>query len=389
MSAAFQFDDNPCRPRHFRPPPCVPVVPDGPARRALDGCRPRLFVASMAFIMAFVVIAGRLAQVTLLPGVVTVPRIARFEPPPPPPAPRADIVDRHGRLLAATLDSPSLYANPRQILDAADAADKLAAALPGLDRAALFAKLTSGKGFIWVKRHLTPDQEYAVNQLGLPGLQFQHEERRVYPYGALLSHVVGFTGIDDNGEAGIERGLDDSLRGRREPMQLSVDMRLQYILHEELQRVVDDFTAKGGAGLDHERQYRRSPGDGVIAGFRPEPPRHPRPQPPGRDDRGAHVQPGDLGRLRNRLRLQDLHDRDGARFGRHHDDRPLRRHLSDPYRAVYDLRLSWQASLGDGSRDPDVFVEHRRGQDRARRRRRETAGISAAVRAADLPRHWS
>jgi cell division protein FtsI (penicillin-binding protein 3) len=185
----------------------------------------------------------------LLPGVVTVPRIARFEPPPPPPAPRADIVDRHGRLLAATLDSPSLYANPRQILDAADAADKLAAALPGLDRAALFAKLTSGKGFIWVKRHLTPDQEYAVNQLGLPGLQFQHEERRVYPYGALLSHVVGFTGIDDNGEAGIERGLDDSLRGRREPMQLSVDMRLQYILHEELQRVVDDFTAKGGAGL--------------------------------------------------------------------------------------------------------------------------------------------
>jgi cell division protein FtsI (penicillin-binding protein 3) len=64
-----------------------------------------------------------------------------------------------------------------------------------------------------------------------------------------LSHVVGFTGIDDNGEAGIERGLDDSLRGRREPMQLSVDMRLQYILHEELQRVVDDFTAKGGAGL--------------------------------------------------------------------------------------------------------------------------------------------
>jgi cell division protein FtsI (penicillin-binding protein 3) len=249
MSAAFQFDDNPCRPRHFRPPPCTPVVPDGPARRALDGCRPRLKVIGVVFMIAFAVIAGRLAQVTLLPGHVSVPRIARFAPTAPPVVERADIVDRHGRLLATSLDSPSLYADPRQILDPGVAADKLAAALPGLDRATLFKKLTSGKGFVWVKRHLTPDEEYAVNKLGLPGLAFQHEERRVYPYGALLSHAVGFTGIDDNGEAGVERGLDNVLRGRREPVQLSIDLRLQYILHEELARVVEDFTAKGGAGL--------------------------------------------------------------------------------------------------------------------------------------------
>ncbi len=249
MSAAFQFDDNPCRPRHFKPLPCAPVVPDGPARRALDGCRPRLFVVSMAFVLAFVVIAGRLAQVTLLPGVVTVPRIARFDPAPPPPPGRADIIDRHGKLLATTLDSPSLYANPRQIPDPADAVQKLVGVLPDLDRAALAAKLASGKGFVWVKRHLTPEQEYAVNQLGLPGLQFQHEERRIYPYGALLSHAIGYTGIDGNGQAGVERGLDAGLRGRSEPLQLSIDLRLQYILHEELEHVVDDFTAKGGAGL--------------------------------------------------------------------------------------------------------------------------------------------
>ena len=117
MSAVHQFDNNPCRPRHFKPPPCVPVVPDGPARRALDGCRTRLLVAGAAFILLFAVIAGRLVQVTLLPGAVTVPHIARFNPTPPPPPGRADIIDRDGRLLATTLDTPSLYANPRQIVD--------------------------------------------------------------------------------------------------------------------------------------------------------------------------------------------------------------------------------------------------------------------------------
>ena len=249
MSAVHQFDNNPCRPRHFKPPPCVPVVPDGPARRALDGCRTRLLVAGAAFILLFAVIAGRLVQVTLLPGAVTVPHIARFNPTPPPPPGRADIIDRDGRLLATTLDTPSLYANPRQIVDPAEVTSKLVATLPGLNRAELFAKLTSAKGFVWVRRRLTPDQEYAVNQLGIPGLQFAHEERRVYPYGSLLSHALGYTGIDDNGLAGIERGLDDQLRGRQEPLQLSIDLRLQYILREELQRVVDDFTAKGGAGL--------------------------------------------------------------------------------------------------------------------------------------------
>ena len=249
MSAVHQFDDNPCRPRHFKPPHCAPVVPDGPARRALDGCRARLLVAAVSFIMVFAVIAGRLVQVTLLPGAVTVPSIARFHPAPPPSPGRADIIDRDGKLLATTLDSPSLYANPRQIVDATDTTRKLLTVLPGLDPAQLLAKLNSGKGFVWVKRHLTPDLEFAVNQLGIPGLQFAHEERRVYPYGNLLSHAVGYSGIDDNGQAGIERGLDDQLRGRQEPLQLSIDMRLQYILHEELQRVVDDFTAKGGDGL--------------------------------------------------------------------------------------------------------------------------------------------
>ena len=69
---------------------------------------------------------------------------------------RADIVDRNGKLLATTLDSPSLYANPKQILDPADATRKLVKAFPSLKTAEVYAKLTSGKSFVYIKRHLTP-----------------------------------------------------------------------------------------------------------------------------------------------------------------------------------------------------------------------------------------
>jgi cell division protein FtsI (penicillin-binding protein 3) len=246
MVALPQFDDNPCRPRHFRPPPCVPVIPDGPAKQALDSCHSRLFLTGIVFAAAFLLVALRLAEVTLRPSPQALPRPVR--PSLAAPA-RADIVDRNGRLLATTLDSPSLYADPQQVLDATDATRKLLTALPDLDGAQAYAKLTSKKGFVWLKRHLTPAQEYAVNELGIPGLQFEHEERRVFPYGALAAHAVGYVGIDNDGLGGIERGLDRTLRSKIEPLQLSIDIRLQYILHEELKRVVDDFTAKGGAGL--------------------------------------------------------------------------------------------------------------------------------------------
>jgi cell division protein FtsI (penicillin-binding protein 3) len=246
MVALPQFDDNPCRPRHFKPPPCVPVIPEGPARRALDGRHARLFAAGALFAAAFAVIALRVAEVALWPPASALPHVAR----PAITGPvRADIVDRNGRLLATMLDSPSLYADPQQVPDAAAATAKLLTALPDLNRAEVFAKLGSKKRFVWLKRHLTPPEEYAVNQLGIPGLQFERDARRVFPYGALSAHAVGYVGIDNDGLGGIERGLDGMLVGRTEPLQLSIDIRLQYVLHEELKRVVDDFTAKGGAGL--------------------------------------------------------------------------------------------------------------------------------------------
>jgi cell division protein FtsI (penicillin-binding protein 3) len=249
MLATQPFDDNPCRPRHFKPPPCAPVVPDGPARRALEGCRARLFFTSIVFACVFAAVGLRIVEIVVFEGGSAQSHMPRFRLPALPVPSRADIVDRNGKLLATTLDSPSVYANPKQILDPADATRKLVKTFPGLQSEEIYAKLTSGKSFVYIKRHLTPREQYEVNQLGIPGVQFQHEERRVYPDGRLTAHVVGYAGIDNSGFAGIERGLDETLKDRRDPVQLSLDLRIQYVLHEELQRVIDDFTAKAAAGL--------------------------------------------------------------------------------------------------------------------------------------------
>jgi cell division protein FtsI (penicillin-binding protein 3) len=250
MLSPQRIDENPCRPRHFRPPPpCAPVIADERAAAALETCRTRLLATAALFAIVFAIIALRLADVVLLPGAAVEAHATRSRPVAAPPPVRADILDRNGRLLATTLESPSLYADPRQISDPIAAARAIGSVLPQLDPAEISAKLESGKSFTWIRRHLTPRQQYELNRLGIPGLQFEPEERRVYPFGDLAAHVVGFCGIDNNGLAGLERALDKKMRDSGGPIQLSLDARVQFILHEELTKVISDFTAKGAAGI--------------------------------------------------------------------------------------------------------------------------------------------
>ncbi len=250
MQSMQRLDENPCRPRHFKPPPpCAPVVSDERAAQLLETCRTRLLATAALFAVVFIVVALRLAEIVLLSGGSAESHAGRIRPIAAPLPVRADILDRTGSLLATTLDSPSLYADPRQILDAGEATRALSTVLPQLDAAEIQAKLTSGKSFVWLKRHLTPKQVYDVNRLGIPGLQFEHEERRVYPFSDLAAHVVGYCGIDNNGLAGIERALDERTKSSRQPIELALDARVQFILHEELSRVITDFSAKGAAGI--------------------------------------------------------------------------------------------------------------------------------------------
>ena len=241
----------PCSPRHADPVPPRRdeiVQLDGATKRALETGRARLLVGAALFALAFAAISGRLVDVTMLEDGID-PRTAEQPGLSAPVAERADIVDRNGVVLATSLATASLFANPHQISNVDEAAKELAATIPDLSVAELKAKLRADKSFVWLQRDMTPQQEFAVNRLGIMGLYFQADERRVYPMGSLTSHVVGFTDVDDKGLAGIERSFDDVLAGGRHPVQLSLDVRIQQIMREELQRGIDDFNGIGGAGI--------------------------------------------------------------------------------------------------------------------------------------------
>ena len=221
---------------------------EGAAQQAVEVARTRLLATGALIALAFVAIAVRLADVTVMQPAGE-PRLAQSKRGPAFAAGRADIVDRNGVLLATSLDTASLYANPRRVLDAREAADKLARALPGLGAAEVLAKLTSERSFVWIKRHLTPREHHAVNRAGIPGLYFQREERRVYPQDSLFAHVVGFAGTDGTGLAGIEKTFDETLRAGVRPVRLSVDARVQHVLREELGAAMAQFRADGAAGI--------------------------------------------------------------------------------------------------------------------------------------------
>ncbi|WP_120496953.1 penicillin-binding protein 2 [Kiloniella sp. EL199] len=226
------------------------ITLDGRLRQALEVGRTRLIVSGALMAMAFMVISIRLVDLTLLQGPrASTKTVQEIDEAPPIQTTRADIVDRNGIVLATTLPTASLYAEPRKIPNPEAAARVLADVLPEISQDKLLKKLSSNRGFIWIKRNLTPRQQHAINNLGIPGLEFEQEQRRFYPHGNLGAHVIGFTNVDNKGLAGIERSFDRVLRENPEPIQLSLDLRIQHILREEMARSMKEFSAIGAAGI--------------------------------------------------------------------------------------------------------------------------------------------
>lgn len=231
----------------------VPV--SHPADPAVAAGRRRLRIVAVCFTLAFASVGLRLVD-------MAVGREEAEEPPRAageagPDARRADIVDRNGELLATNLRVPSVFADPSLMPDIDRGAERLASALVGVDAGELKRRLRAAKRFAWIKHEVTPIEQAAVLGLGIPGVGFRNTEKRVYPRERLAAHVVGFTDLDNQGLAGVEYALQDRLVGGaaagKKPVALSLDLRVQQIVHDELLSAYTRFRAQGAVSMVYDR----------------------------------------------------------------------------------------------------------------------------------------
>ncbi|MDP3544984.1 MAG: penicillin-binding protein 2, partial [Phreatobacter sp.] len=178
-------------------------------------------------------------------------------------AARPDILDRNGEVLATDVRTISLYAEPKKLaasFDVDEATELLTAVLPDLDAREVRERLRSGKGFVWLRREITPVQRDQIHRLGIPGVGFLREAKRSYPNGSTLSHVLGMVNVDNQGLGGIERYIDNQglaelhraglVTDRNQAaVRLSIDLRVQHVLRDELVQAHQKFRAKAAAGV--------------------------------------------------------------------------------------------------------------------------------------------
>ncbi len=260
------------------------TAPDLDRRAAMERTRGRLVLVAAGFAVLFTAVVGKLVDATIINPIKPRMEAQARKPDPAPiaaqptgttsiggtmqPTPataaispsagtdfgprvkRASITDRNGEALAISLPYADLYANPQILYDIDDVVAKLRGVLPRLDAAALKRLLTQqDKQFVYIARRITTREQLQVNALGIPGLDFEFTESRRYPLGMVAAQVLGGVDIDGAGQAGVEKFFDDRLRTDRAPLRLSIDVRVQAVVRDELSKSMAAFNAIGGTGI--------------------------------------------------------------------------------------------------------------------------------------------
>ncbi|MEP6355795.1 MAG: penicillin-binding protein 2 [Hyphomicrobiales bacterium] len=234
------------------------IVLVGSKKKRIDLSRSRLVLVALVFVAVYGVIGAKLttlamtdlsgetrAGVRVSNGLMTA---------------RPDIVDRNSEVMAKDLTTYSLHADPQKIAYPAEALDLLKEVLPSLDKKKLLKRLKGKGNFVWIEREMTPSQQARILDLGIPGLTFERETRRFYPGGRVASHMVGYVDIDNRGIAGFEKFVDDnwldnlrevglSPEERMAPVSLSVDMRVQHVVRDELSKAMVRYKAAAATGI--------------------------------------------------------------------------------------------------------------------------------------------
>ena len=217
-------------------------------------CRYRFRLACLGFSLAFVLVGGRLISLGFdgtersAGGIYDISTTVH----------RPDILDRNGRLLATDIRGATLYADPKRVIDVDELVEQVTSVLTHVNPTNLRKRLVAGGRFVRIARELTPKQQGEIHELGLPGLDFIEEYRRVYPVGATANHIVGLVDVDNRGLAGMEKFVDDNpqltmmnpqTESGGETVAVSLDVGVQHVLREELKNAMAAYKAKAAAGI--------------------------------------------------------------------------------------------------------------------------------------------
>lgn len=219
--------------------------------------RARVGLAMLAFALVYALIGSRLVMFAIGADAHSARRAASQEV---VATARPDIVDRNGAILATDVKAASMFGEPRRIIDKDEAIELLTATVPDLDEAEVRERLSTRKGFVWLKREITAKQQQDIHKLGLPGIGFLRENKRVYPTGNEVAHLIGLVNIDNQGIAGMEKWLDNqgladlhragfATDRLQKPIELSVDLRVEHALRDELLKAKEKFHTKAASGL--------------------------------------------------------------------------------------------------------------------------------------------
>jgi cell division protein FtsI (penicillin-binding protein 3) len=191
------------------------------------------------------------------------------------PATRGKIMDRNGQVLASSIPVKAIWAIPDDVLQAPPEKLRALASLLDMSEAELRKKLDSDRNFVYLKRQVEQDTADKIAKLNIEGIDTRKEYKRFYPQGEVMTHVVGFTNVEDVGQESMELAHQKTLVGvpgsrrvikdrlghivedigaKHEPhdgkdLVLSVDSKIQYIAFTQLKGAVEKFKAKAGAAV--------------------------------------------------------------------------------------------------------------------------------------------
>lgn len=206
----------------------------------MDRKKIELVIAYFAVLFAAVIL--RLLQIAIhrQPELFHAPKV---------PSKRGMIYDRNNNILATSIPAVSAYIKPDEfVIELDESLEKIKQLFPTVD----IGQIREGmkyKKFIWLKRYMSPKDKRILMDAGMPGVYLLDVDRRVYPDKGLFSHVLGGVDIDNEGIAGVEKYFNDDLKKPGAGLRLSLDIRVQHIVEEELEAGINRFSANGGVGI--------------------------------------------------------------------------------------------------------------------------------------------